>query len=44
MAYVYQSIGEDEFGNEIYGYVDDGIDDTDSQGDDTGSYTDLTAV
>ena len=43
MAYVYQPISEDAFGNEIYGYVYDGIEDTDSQGDDTGSYTDLTA-
>jgi len=43
MAYVYQPISEDAFGNEIYGYVDDGIADTDSQGDDTGSYTDFTA-
>jgi hypothetical protein len=48
MAYVYQVVNEDEFGNPIYGYVDDGVVDVDEQGDDvgsvsTGSYTDLTA-
>ena len=42
MAYVYQVVDEDEFGTPIYGYVDDGIVDTDSQGD-TESYTDFTA-
>jgi len=33
MALEYKVIYEDEFGNETYGYVDDGIEDTDSQGD-----------
>jgi len=50
MAYVYQSIGQDEFGNETFGFVDDGIYDTDTSGDSgsgntsfSDSYTDLTA-
>lgn len=33
MALEYKVIYADEFGNETYGYVDDGIEDTDSQGD-----------
>jgi len=33
MAYVYQVVDEDDFGNPIYGLVDDGVVDVDSQGD-----------